>query len=63
MSAMVKDHKTDVAEFKKQAEQGKDPDLKAWASQKLPTLQAHLRLAQELESQVKATTSGSLTGR
>ena len=63
MSAMVKDHKTDVAGFKKQAEQGKDPDLKAWASQKLPTLQAHLRLAQELDSQVKATTSGSLTGR
>jgi putative membrane protein len=54
MSEMVKDHKNDVAEFKKQAERGKDPDLKAWASQKLPTLQEHLRLAQDVESQVKS---------
>jgi len=40
---------------------GKDPDLKAWASQKLPlpTLEEHLRLAQELESKVKSAKSGS----
>jgi putative membrane protein len=59
MSEMVKDHKKDVADFKKQAEGGKDPELKAWASQMLPTLQDHLRLAQEVESQVKATKAGS----
>jgi putative membrane protein len=28
MSEMVKDHKNDVAEFKKQADKGKDPQLK-----------------------------------
>ena len=59
MSEMVKDHKNDVAEFKKQAERGKDPDLKSWASQKLPTLQEHLRMAQDVDSQVKAAKSGS----
>jgi putative membrane protein len=59
MSEMVKDHKNDVAEFKKQADRGKDPDLKAWASQKLPTLQEHLRMAQDIEKQVKSTKSGS----
>ena len=59
MSEMVKDHKKDVAEFKKQAERGKDPELKSWASQKLPTLQEHLRMAQEVEGQVKAAKSGS----
>jgi len=59
MSEMVKDHKNDVAEFKEQAERGKDPDLKAWASQKLPTLQGHLRLAQDIDKQVKSTKSGS----
>jgi putative membrane protein len=59
MSEMVNDHKHDVAEFKKQAERGKDPDLKSWASQKLPTLQEHLRMAQDVEAQVKAAKSGS----
>lgn len=27
------------------AQQGRDPELKAWAGQKVPTLQAHLQLA------------------
>ena len=59
MSEMVKDHKTDVAEFKKQAEHGKDPELKTWASLQLPTLQEHLRMAQDVEKQVKAAKTGS----
>jgi hypothetical protein len=40
--------------------QGKDPQPTAWASQKLPTLPEHLRMAQELEGQVKAAKSSSL---
>ena len=39
MSEMVKDHRKDVAEFKKQAGTSKDPQLKASVPQKLPTLQ------------------------
>jgi putative membrane protein len=59
MNEMVKDHKTDVAEFKKQADRGKDPELKSWASQTLPTLQEHLRMAQDLDNQVKSSKSSS----
>jgi putative membrane protein len=39
---MVDDHKKDVDIFKDQADKGTDPDLKAWASGKVPTLQKHL---------------------
>jgi putative membrane protein len=53
-SDMVKDHKKDVKEFQDAAEDLKDPDVKAFASKTLPTLQEHLRMAQEMESTVKA---------
>jgi putative membrane protein len=62
-SETVKDHRKDVAGFKKQAIQAKDPDLRAWAAQKLPTLQEHLRLAEALDAQVKTVKSGSLSNR
>jgi putative membrane protein len=55
MKEMIKDHKKDVSAFKKQAEQGKDEDVKNWAAQKLPTLQEHLELAQTTQSQITAT--------
>jgi putative membrane protein len=47
MEAMVGDHEKDVAEFKKEAESGSDPDLKKWAFETLPTLEEHLRIARE----------------
>lgn len=43
---MVKDHKDDVDEFKKQAEKGNDPELRAWAGAVLPTLEHHLEMAE-----------------
>ena len=48
MQLMVSDHKKDVSEFQKEATSGKDKDVKAFASTALPTLQEHLRLAQNL---------------
>jgi len=48
MQLMVSDHKKDVSEFQKEATSGKDQDVKAFASTALPTLQEHLRLAQNL---------------
>ena len=51
---MVKDHKKDVAEFKREANAAKDPDLKAWAGKTLPTLQDHLKQAQDMQAQVKS---------
>jgi putative membrane protein len=47
---MVMDHKKDVAEFKKESTSGKDNDVKNWASQTLPTLQDHLKMAQQMSS-------------
>jgi putative membrane protein len=46
MRNMVTDHRMDVAEFKKEATSGKDPEVKAWAAKMLPTLEDHLKEAQ-----------------
>lgn len=39
---MHKDHIKDVAAFQKEANTGKDSDVKGWAAKTLPTLQGHL---------------------
>ncbi|HZS40564.1 MAG TPA: DUF4142 domain-containing protein [Polyangia bacterium] len=45
LDAMAKDHDQDVAEFKKQANEAQDPELKAFARGALPTLEEHDDLA------------------
>lgn len=55
MRAMVKDHRTDVAEFQKEANSGHDHDIKSFASLTLPTLQDHLRQAQQVDSSLGAS--------
>lgn len=50
---MVKDHRDDISEFEKEAEKGNDADLKSWASNKLPTLREHLRMAEEIQKELK----------
>lgn len=55
VSAMVKDHKEDVSEFKKASKDAKDPELKAWAEKTLPVLEQHLQHAQELSSKIEGT--------
>jgi putative membrane protein len=47
MEMMVKDHVKDVAQFRKESQKAKDPDLKAWAGKALPVLEQHLQLAKE----------------
>jgi putative membrane protein len=53
MGHMVKDHKKDVKEFQKAADNAKDPDLKAFAANTLPTLQEHLQMAENTEAALK----------
>jgi putative membrane protein len=53
MRDMVKDHKADVAEFQKEANGGKNSDLKQFASDTLPTLQEHLKMAEDIAAKVK----------
>jgi putative membrane protein len=56
--AMVKDHQKDIADFKKEATEGKNPDIKTFATQTLPTLQGHLKGAQAMEQSVVAGNAG-----
>ena len=50
--AGVKDHKSAVALFSRQAQRGNDPDVKAFAAKTLPTLQEHLKMAQAMHDSV-----------
>ncbi|HKZ08229.1 MAG TPA: DUF4142 domain-containing protein [Methylomirabilota bacterium] len=55
MKEMVKDHTKDAAEFRKASQNAKDPDVKAWAGKTLPTIEEHLKVAQDLEKQLAAS--------
>ena len=46
---MVKDHKKDIAEYKKEAQAASNSPASSYAETSLPTLQKHLRLAESLE--------------
>ncbi len=54
---MLTDHESDVAAFEKEANSGSNPDLKTFASDTLPTLREHLRMAKENESAIGSTSS------
>ncbi|MGA8810858.1 MAG: DUF4142 domain-containing protein [Thermoanaerobaculia bacterium] len=53
IDGMVDDHEKDVKEFEKASKDAKDPDLKAWATKTLPTLQDHLKMAKEAKAKLK----------
>lgn len=52
---MVKDHQKDIADFQKEASSGKIASLQDFASRTLPTLKNHLRMAQDMEHKVSAS--------
>ena len=52
-SYLVSDHKDAIALFKKQAEKGKDAEIKSWAASKLSTFEHHLQMAESTEELVK----------
>jgi putative membrane protein len=56
---MVKDHETDVAAFQKEANTGRDDSLKGFASETVPTLQDHLKQAEEMMKSVGGGTPAS----
>jgi putative membrane protein len=62
MQMMVGDHVKDVNEFKKESNSGRDSQVKAFASSKLPTLEEHLqqaRAARTAANSEKATAAGN----
>jgi putative membrane protein len=50
---MVKDHKEDIDEFQKEADKGKDAELKVFAAKHVPILKHHLEMAQQASDAVK----------
>jgi putative membrane protein len=53
VAMMVDDHKEDVSKFQEEAKNGKDPDVKAFASATLPILQKHLKSIQAIQAGMK----------
>jgi putative membrane protein len=53
MDAMVKDHEKDLAEFKQEASNGSDPDVKKFADDTAKMVQEHLDLAKETQGKLK----------
>jgi putative membrane protein len=56
---MLDDHKKDVSEFRKQSKSGQDPDVKAFATEALPTLESHLAAVQGLAPARTSETRGT----
>lgn len=54
MRMMVSDHRKDVNEFRRESKTAKDTDVKQFASNTLPTLEEHLKQAQQTASSVGA---------
>jgi putative membrane protein len=52
MTAMLKDHKTDIKAFQKEADKTENADLKSLVNDALPTLKEHLQLAESTAPKV-----------
>lgn len=57
INGMVKDHEEDVKEFQKEANAGKDPQIKDFASRTLPVIQGHLNKAKSIQSKMGSGSS------
>jgi len=58
---MLADHKKDVAEFMHQSTSATDPDVKAFATNTLPTLREHLKMIEEISKDLHGSTSSGST--
>jgi putative membrane protein len=59
---MLKDHRQDLAEFRREARDGQNPEVKAFASQTLPILEERLRLAEQTNRDITRQTSSVTRG-
>ena len=59
MQAMVGDHVKDVNEFKKEANSGRDAQVKSFASTTLPTLEEHLQHARQARTAATSSTAAN----
>ena len=49
---MINDHQKDIAAYQKQAQNGADPELRAYARKTLPVLQKHLKMVQQAQQKM-----------
>lgn len=59
---MVRGHQSDIAQFQQEANGGQNAAVKNFASQILPTLQEHRKLAKEMQKTVSATSTKTSPG-
>jgi putative membrane protein len=52
MDAMVSGHQTVAKNMMTEATSGSDPELKAFAAKTLPTVQSHLKMAQDIQKEI-----------
>ncbi|MFP5213433.1 MAG: DUF4142 domain-containing protein, partial [Acidobacteriota bacterium] len=53
MRHMIEDHIQDVSEFKEEAKDGQDADIKSFAADKTPKLEEHLKMAKDIHGKVE----------
>jgi putative membrane protein len=58
--AMVMDHQKDVAEFKKEARDGKNDGIKSFAAQTLPTVEDHLQQIRQIQKAMASHASSGM---
>jgi putative membrane protein len=61
MRQMVEDHEKTIKKFREEAQQGNDPDLKAFAQSTMPVLEQHHKLAQDINKSLTAVGSSGQT--
>ena len=59
---MLKDHEKKLSNFEKQSQRGADPDVKAFASKSLPTIQEHLTMARALPGNERGNRNSNSNG-
>jgi putative membrane protein len=59
MKAMVDDHKEDLKKFKTEADKGKDPDVKQFASKHVSVLEQHLSMAEKADREIRGAGKAS----
>jgi len=52
LGMMINDHQKDIAVYQRQAQQGTDPELKAFAKKTTPVLQKHLKMVQAAQKKM-----------
>ncbi len=59
MTDMVRDHKKDVATFKRESTSAKNDVVQTYASETLPTLEDHLKQAEDVNAKVNGSASSA----